>query len=135
RWVTVDNYQGEESDVIISSFVRSNSGGQMGFVGDPNRLNVAISRARHGMIVFGDIDFFTSDSVRNKSGQHLWLEFLSLLEAGGHVYRNGLPVACEAHKTRADLATPEAFDEHCPDGGCQVVCGAKLSCGHRCPRR
>lgn len=32
--------------MIISSFVRSNSGGQMGFVGDPNRLNVAISRAR-----------------------------------------------------------------------------------------
>ncbi|CAN0163486.1 unnamed protein product, partial [Ectocarpus sp. 4 AP-2014] len=135
RVATVDNYQGEESDVIISSFVRSNSGGQMGFVGDPNRLNVAISRARHGMIMFGDIDFFTSDSVRNKPGQRLWLEFLSLLEAGGHVYRDGLPVACETHKTRADLATPEAFDEHCPDGGCQVVCGAKLSCGHRCPRR
>ncbi|CAM9360644.1 unnamed protein product [Ectocarpus sp. 12 AP-2014] len=135
RVATVDNYQGEESDVIISSFVRSNSGGQMGFVGDPNRLNVAISRARHGMIMFGDIGFFTSDSVRNKPGQRLWLEFLSLLEAGGHVYRDGLPVVCEAHKTRADLATPEAFDEHCPDGGCQVVCGAKLSCGHRCPRR
>lgn len=87
------------------------------------------------MIMFGDIDFFTSDSVRNKPGQRLWLEFLSLLEAGGHVYRDGLPVACEAHKTRADLATPEAFDEHCPDGGCRVVCGTKLSCGHRCARR
>lgn len=45
--VTVDNYQGEESDVIVGSFVRSNEGGQMGFVGDPNRLNVAISRARY----------------------------------------------------------------------------------------
>lgn len=42
----VDNYQGEESDIVIGSFVRSNNGGQMGFVGDPNRLNVAISRAR-----------------------------------------------------------------------------------------
>lgn len=31
---------------MIGSFVRSNDGGQMGFVGDPNRLNVAISRAR-----------------------------------------------------------------------------------------
>ena len=44
----VDNYQGEESDIVIGSFVRSNTGGQMGFVGDPNRLNVAISRARYG---------------------------------------------------------------------------------------
>lgn len=45
---TVDNYQGEENDLIIGSFVRSNVGGRMGFVGDPNRLNVAISRARCG---------------------------------------------------------------------------------------
>lgn len=44
---TVDNYQGEESDVVVGSFVRSNDGGQMGFIGDPNRLNVAISRARY----------------------------------------------------------------------------------------
>lgn len=42
----VDNYQGEESDLVIGSFVRSNDDGQMGFVGDANRLNVAISRAR-----------------------------------------------------------------------------------------
>ena len=46
---TVDNYQGEESDLVIGSFVRSNDGGQMGFVGDANRLNVAISRARYGV--------------------------------------------------------------------------------------
>ena len=89
------------------------------------------------MIFFGDIDFFTSDAVRNKSGQRLWLGFLKLLEAGGHIYREGLPVVCETHKTRADLATPEAFDEQAPDGGCRVVCGAKLVCDgrHPCPRR
>lgn len=94
-------------------------------------------RMRHGMIFFGDIDFFTSDAVRNKSGQRLWLRFLELLEAGGHVYRDGLPVVCEAHKTRADLSTPEAFDEQAPDGGCRVVCGVKLACDgrHPCPRR
>lgn len=46
RCFEVDNYQGEESDVVIISFVRSNKDGAMGFVGDPNRLNVAISRAR-----------------------------------------------------------------------------------------
>lgn len=47
----VDNYQGEESDIIVGSFVRSNDGGQMGFVGDPNRLNVAISRARCYIVI------------------------------------------------------------------------------------
>ena len=92
---------------------------------------------RLGMILFGDIDFFTSDSVRNKSGQRLWLEFLSLLEAGGHVYRDGLPAVCETHKTHVDLSSPKAFDENVPDGGCRVVCGAVLACdgGHPCPRR
>lgn len=89
------------------------------------------------MILFGDMDFFTSDSVRNKPGQRLWLEFLSLLEAGRHVYRDGLPVVCETHGTRADLSSPEAFDEYVPDGGCRVACGATLACdgGHPCPRR
>lgn len=89
------------------------------------------------MILFGDIDFFTSDSVRNKSGQRLWLGFLSLLEAGGHVYRDGLPVVCQTHKTRVDLSSPGAFDEHVPDGGCRMMCGATLLCDkrHPCPRR
>lgn len=39
------------------------------------------------MILFGDLDFFTSDYVRNKSGQGLWLGFKTLLEEGSHVYR------------------------------------------------
>lgn len=93
---------------------------------------------RIGMILFGDMDFFTSDCIRNKSGQRLWREFLSLLEAGGHVYRDGLPAVCETHKTRVDLSSPEAFNESVPDGGCRVMCGAQLPCGvrgHLCPRR
>ena len=87
--------------------------------------------------MLGDIDFFTSESVKNKSGQRLWLEFLSLVKAGGHVYRDGLPVVCETHGTRADLSSPEAFDENVPCGGCRVACGAALACdgGHPCPRR
>lgn len=90
------------------------------------------------MILFGDIDFFTSDMVRNKAGQRLWLGFLSLLEAGGHLYRNGLPVQCEIHDAaKADLSSPEEFHRHAPDGGCRAACGATLPCdgGHPCPRR
>lgn len=93
---------------------------------------------RVGMILFGDMDFFTSDSVKNKSGRRLWLGFLSLLVAGGHVYRDGLPAVCEIHKTRVDLSCADAFDEYVPDGGCRVVCGAQLPCGvrgHLCRRR
>ena len=90
------------------------------------------------MILFGDMDFFTSDSIRCTSGQRLWLEFLSVLDAGENVYRDGLPAICSTHKTCVDLSTPEAFDQNVPDGGCRVMCRAQLPCrvrGHLCPRR
>ncbi|CAN0216205.1 unnamed protein product, partial [Hapterophycus canaliculatus] len=133
---SVESYAGEESDIVICSFVRSNKGGQMGLVADPNRLNFAMSRAsRHGIILFGDIDFFTSETVKSESGRSLWRKFATLLEAGGHIYRVGLPVVCEAHRTHVDLLTPEAFDEYAPEGGCGVVCGAVLPCCHPRPRR
>lgn len=87
------------------------------------------------MILFGDLGFLTSDSIRNSRGQSLWMEFRSLLEAGGHVYRHGLPVVCERHKTAADLPDPASFDLHTPDGGCSLQCGTILACKHKCPRR
>lgn len=87
------------------------------------------------MILFGDLDFFTSEAIKNRQGRSTWNHFKSLLEAGGHVYRDGLPVLCEKHKTHADLSDPDAFHREAQDGGCRLQCGATLACGHICPRR
>ncbi|CAI5528300.1 unnamed protein product [Closterium sp. Naga37s-1] len=54
RLATVDNFQGEESTVIIISLVRNNGDGKIGFLKSPNRTNVLLSRAKHGMYIVDD---------------------------------------------------------------------------------
>ena len=56
---TVDGFQGQERDVIIISLVRSNDEGQIGFLRDLRRMNVAITRARMKLIILGDTDTLT----------------------------------------------------------------------------
>ena len=51
---TVDGFQGQERDVIVISLVRSNDEGQIGFLRDLRRMNVAMTRARMKLIILGD---------------------------------------------------------------------------------
>lgn len=51
---TVDGFQGQERDVIVLSMVRSNDSGDIGFLRDLRRMNVAMTRARHKLIIVGD---------------------------------------------------------------------------------
>lgn len=51
---TVDGFQGQERDIILISLVRSNDNGEIGFLSDLRRMNVAMTRARMKLIIFGD---------------------------------------------------------------------------------
>lgn len=56
---TVDGFQGQERDVIFISLVRANENGQIGFLRDLRRMNVAITRARMKLLILGDADTLT----------------------------------------------------------------------------
>ncbi|RYP33869.1 hypothetical protein DL768_011074 [Monosporascus sp. mg162] len=118
RISTIDNFQGDESEIVIVSLTRSNSYGDIGFMSSPERLNVLLSRARNGLIIIGDAETFMS----SRKGGQLWKRFIDMLKAKNHIY-DGLPVKCEQHPTRlAVLRSPEEFDKDCPDGGCKELC-------------
>ena len=72
---TVDGFQGQERDVIMISLVRSNDGGDIGFLRDLRRMNVAITRARMKLIILGSADTMTGHTFYRK----LW-EYVAKLQ-------------------------------------------------------
>ncbi|KAL2074253.1 hypothetical protein VTL71DRAFT_8031 [Oculimacula yallundae] len=132
RLSTIDNYQGEESDIVIVSLTRSNSRGVIGFMAAPERLNVLLSRARCGLVMIGNEETF----MASPKGGKTWTTFLESLQTKGCLH-DGLPVRCEKHpETTYLLKEPEDFDRCCPDGGCSEPCGKLLKCNrHKCKRR
>ena len=63
---TVDGFQGQERDVIIISLVRANDDGQIGFLSDLRRMNVAITRARMKLIIIGNAATMTRHTFYKK---------------------------------------------------------------------
>jgi hypothetical protein len=72
---SVDAFQGREKDVIVLSCVRSNEQQSIGFLGDPRRLNVALTRARYGLVILGN--------PRVLSRQPLWNALLTHFKEHG----------------------------------------------------
>lgn len=132
RISTIDNYQGEESDIVIACLTRSNDTGDIGFMSSPQRVNVLLSRARNGLIMIGNAETF----MNSRKGKEVWVPLMDQLKRDGHVY-DGFPVKCEQHPEKTALLTEkEQFDEVCPDGGCSEPCCKLLNCGiHTCPQR
>ncbi|KAG6844632.1 hypothetical protein H0H87_005289, partial [Tephrocybe sp. NHM501043] len=95
RLATIDNYQGEESDIVIISLTRSNGSNDIGFMFSPERLNVLLSRARDALIMIGNVRTFE----KSRKGGVLWTNLFELLKKGRHIYE-GMPVRCEQHPNR-----------------------------------
>ena len=68
---TVDGFQGQERDIIVISMVRSNDDGQIGFLRDLRRMNVAITRARMKLIILGDKNTMTRHPFYQQLSQYI----------------------------------------------------------------
>lgn len=71
---SIDGFQGQEKDIIYLSLVRSNDRGEVGFLKDGRRLNVALTRARYKIIIVGDMSTLAHDPLFDQLAQHVELQ-------------------------------------------------------------
>ncbi|KAJ3560209.1 hypothetical protein NP233_g10990 [Leucocoprinus birnbaumii] len=130
RLGTVDIFQGQEAKIVIVSLVR-NSGqidtgtASIGFLKvSPNRINVALSRAKHGLYILGN--------ASNLRQNPTWSTILDEMEDRDQI-GSAFPIICPRHPEQARLVTkPGEIPLYAPVGGCTLPCNARLLCGHMC---
>ena len=133
RVATIDNYQGEEADIIIVSLVRSNTNHDIGFLSSVERVNVMLTRARLGMYIIGNMKSFVN--CRSSRGRELWKKIEGIFESPPRQLIRHFPVKCKNHGTTCNITVPEDFASKTPDGGCSLPCAGTLLCGHTCPQK
>ena len=127
KLTVVDNYQGEENDIILLSLVRSNNEDSIGFLSIENRVCVALSRAKKGFYVIGNFELLQRRSK-------LWNEVVIEMKQKKR-FGEGLVLQCQLHKDEKPITAVDDNDfEKAPEGGCDKRCGCRLECGHLCER-
>ncbi len=123
---TVDNFQGEENDIILLSLVRSNKEEDIGFTRFKNRVCVAMSRAKKGFYCIGNFCTFIKKSK-------LWqLIFSDLKEA--NLISDKLPLLCTTHSNITHVSNANDI-ENVLLKGCGKQCQVRLpACNHVCNR-
>ena len=107
RVSTVDNFQGEENDIILLSLVRSNSDNNVGFLKEENRVCVALSRARQGLYCIGNFTMLRSQVP-------LWDTIMSDMESKGKL-GDGLVLYCSNHpETSFTAKASQDFEKKAP---------------------
>ncbi|XP_066993715.2 NFX1-type zinc finger-containing protein 1 [Anabrus simplex] len=126
RVSTVDDFQGEENKIILLSLVRSSEGGQIGFLKTENRICVALSRAKEGFYMIGNMKNLTKQSG-------IWKEIHETLIQQNAVGPS-LLVQCQHHPEQMNnIFSADDFRNKVPEGGCSLFCSKQLECSHKCP--
>ncbi|BFZ14774.1 hypothetical protein BsWGS_17813 [Bradybaena similaris] len=122
---SVDNYQGNENDIILLSLVRSNVDNEIGFLKANNRICVALSRAKIGFYVVGNFaGMAQSNLIQDIATEAKKLGYL----------KDHITLSCLRHKEKQTIIRhPKDFNK-VSEGGCAQPCGMRLKCGHSCKR-
>ncbi|KAM0816897.1 hypothetical protein AB5N19_02699 [Seiridium cardinale] len=107
RLATIDNFQGEEAKVVVISLVRSNEQSKCGFLSTPNRINVLLSRAQHGMYLIGN----------SKTCAHvpMWAKVLTIMEENQSLGTQ-LELQCPRHPDAPMMVSePDHFLQFAPE--------------------
>ncbi|XP_049773523.1 NFX1-type zinc finger-containing protein 1-like [Schistocerca cancellata] len=124
RITVVDNFQGEENKIILLSLVRSNEDANIGFLKVENRVCVALSRAKEGFYIIGNME----NLIRSSK---IWPQINETLvkqdAIGSH-----LTLKCQVHPSEETKVASAADFKAVPEGGCSLPCEAELTCGHKC---
>ncbi|KIW23323.1 uncharacterized protein PV07_11531 [Cladophialophora immunda] len=116
---TIDNFQGEEAKVVIISLVRSNDQKKCGFLRTSNRINVLLSRAKHGMYIIGN--------SRTSGHVQMWASVIDMLQSGDN-FGESLQLQCPRHpQATFSVSKPDDFAIFSPEGGCNLPCEMRLS--------
>ena len=126
RLTTVDNFQGEENDIILLSLVRSNKNEKVGFIKIVNRACVALSRAKKGFYCIGNFALLSKHS-------DIWSKIVADVKASDNI-GNALPLECQIHRSVVHVKTAKDFKDKVPHGGCLRPCKVRLKCGHSCKK-
>ncbi|CAL8339331.1 unnamed protein product [Lota lota] len=121
----VDKYQGEENDIVLLSLVRSNTKGIVGFLSIPNRVCVALSRAKKGLYCIGN------SAILSKV--KLWSNIFRTLKEKEQMGK-ALTLCCQNHPEKQIQAACSEDFKQAPEGGCLTPCEFRLDCGHVCTR-
>lgn len=122
RIASVDNFQGEEAKVIVILLVRSNDERKCRFLKTSNRINVLLSRARHGIYIIGNID--TARPVP------IWDKVITILEKEGNI-GNALALYYPRYKeTEIKVSKPDDFSISSPEGSCNRKYISRLRYGY-----
>lgn len=127
RVATIDNFQGEEAKVIVISLVRSNDQNRCGFLRTSNRINVLLSRAKHGMYIVGN----SATSIHVP----MWAQVINILQRDDN-FGTSLELQCPRHPDNTiAVSEPDHFLQYSPEGGCNERCVNRLKCGHACKQK